>query len=58
MKEVESAKDLDEVIAAHRQFLETIMKRCLLDNGSQSLLTQLRSIFDQIVKFETLQVRL
>lgn len=55
LKEVEIAKDLDEVIVAHRQFLETIMKRCLLDQGSQNLLTQLRSIFDQIVIFETLK---
>ncbi|XP_039269146.2 gamma-tubulin complex component 3 homolog [Styela clava] len=55
LKRVESAKDLDEVIVAHRQFLEAIMKRCLLDQGSQNLLTQLRSIFDQIVLFETLK---
>ncbi|CAK8695080.1 unnamed protein product [Clavelina lepadiformis] len=52
---LKAAKDFDEVIAAHHAFLECLMKRCLLDESSSNLLMQLRSIYDQIVKFELLQ---
>uniref|UniRef100_H2ZAA7 Uncharacterized protein n=1 Tax=Ciona savignyi TaxID=51511 RepID=H2ZAA7_CIOSA len=54
-EKLEESKDLDEVITAHHDFLQSLMKRCLLDQGSSNLLMQLRSIFDQIVKFEHLQ---
>nr|XP_002131421.1 gamma-tubulin complex component 3 homolog [Ciona intestinalis] len=54
-EKLEQSKDLDEIITAHHDFLQSLMKRCLLDQPSSNLLMQLRSIFDQIVKFEHLQ---
>ncbi|KAM9328649.1 gamma-tubulin complex component 3 [Pholidichthys leucotaenia] len=52
---VQQAQDLDHIIAAHEFFLDTIISRCLLDNNSRSLLNQLRSIFDQIIEFQSAQ---
>ncbi|XP_019959482.1 gamma-tubulin complex component 3 [Paralichthys olivaceus] len=52
---VQQAQDLDHIIAAHEVFLDTIISRCLLDNNSRSLLNQLRSIFDQIIEFQSSQ---
>ena len=54
-KKLEEAKNFDSVIKAHKNFLDTLMKRCLLDQTSNHLLRQLRTIFDQIVKFEIMQ---
>lgn len=54
-KKLEEAKNFDSVIQAHKNFLDTLMKRCLLDQPSNHLLRQLRTIFDQIVKFEHMQ---
>lgn len=54
-KQVHQAKDLDDIIAAHEVFLDTIISRCLLDNNSRSLLNQLRAIFDQIIEFQNAQ---
>lgn len=82
VKNVKSAKDLDDVIAAHEQFLKTVLARALLDEDSevvdfvafprfirigqrwryftkfQSLLTQLRTIYDVIIQFESVQNKL
>lgn len=52
---VRQAQDLDHIIAAHEIFLDTIISRCLLDNNSRSLLSQLRAIFDQIIEFQGVQ---
>uniref|UniRef100_A0A672ZJC2 Uncharacterized protein n=1 Tax=Sphaeramia orbicularis TaxID=375764 RepID=A0A672ZJC2_9TELE len=52
---VQQAQDLDHIIAAHDVFLDTIISRCLLDNNSRSLLNQLRTIFDQIIEFQSAQ---
>ncbi|KAA8579819.1 hypothetical protein FQN60_006912 [Etheostoma spectabile] len=52
---VQQAQDLDHIIAAHDMFLDSIISRCLLDNNSRSLLTQLRAIFDQIIEFQSAQ---
>lgn len=54
-KRVNKANDLDHIISAHEVFLDTILKRSLLDEESQPLLTQLRVIFDLIVQFEGMQ---
>ena len=35
VKRVEAAKDLDQVIDAHDQFLEKVTAQCLLDTQSQ-----------------------
>ncbi|KAL7369732.1 hypothetical protein ABVT39_007090 [Epinephelus coioides] len=52
---VQQAQDLDHIIAAHEVFLDSVISRCLLDNNSKSLLTQLRAIFDQIIEFQNAQ---
>ncbi|XP_065177544.1 gamma-tubulin complex component 3-like isoform X1 [Sycon ciliatum] len=51
-KKVEAAKDLDEVIAAHNRFLDDVTVRCLLTESSQDMLTKLRAIFDEVVRFQ------
>uniref|UniRef100_T1JNK7 Uncharacterized protein n=1 Tax=Strigamia maritima TaxID=126957 RepID=T1JNK7_STRMM len=57
-RKVKSAEDLDEIIAAHEEFLETIMARALLDDESKELLTQLRAIYDLIIQLQTIQEQL
>uniref|UniRef100_A0A674DYQ4 Tubulin gamma complex component 3 n=1 Tax=Salmo trutta TaxID=8032 RepID=A0A674DYQ4_SALTR len=52
---VEKAQDLDHIIAAHEEFLDSVISRCLLDTNSRSLLNQLRAIFDQIIEFQSAQ---
>lgn len=54
-KRVQQAQDLDQIIAAHDTFLDSVISRCLLDNSSRSLLNQLRAIFDQIIEFQSAQ---
>ncbi|XP_033096143.1 gamma-tubulin complex component 3 homolog [Anneissia japonica] len=54
-KQVTGAEDLDHVISAHEVFLDTIIKRSLLDPESTRLLTQLRAIFDLIIQYQTAQ---
>lgn len=55
MAQVGGAEDLDEVIEAHQQFLEKIMRQCLLDAASQPILTRLRAIYDLIIMFQQKQ---
>lgn len=52
VKKVEAAEDLDQVIEAHDSFLEQITTQCLLDPGSQPILTRLRAIFDLVIMFQ------
>ena len=47
---------MDQLISAHFEFLDTIIKRSLLDPKSTNILTQLRLLLDQIIKFQTIQV--
>ncbi|XP_072034595.1 LOW QUALITY PROTEIN: gamma-tubulin complex component 3 homolog [Amphiura filiformis] len=54
-KKVTAAEDLDHIIAAHEVFLDTIIRRALLDQQSRPLLTQLRAIFDLIIQFQGTQ---
>ncbi|XP_071493935.1 gamma-tubulin complex component 3 homolog [Diadema antillarum] len=51
-KNVTEAADLDQIIAAHELFLDTILRRALLDDKSRPLLNQLRVIFDLIIQFQ------
>lgn len=53
-KTLNDAKDLDHVIKAHHDFVNTLMKRCLLDRSSSDLLKGLRGIFGEILKFQIL----
>lgn len=48
-----TSKDLDELIAAHSEFLQTLNDGCFLTDRLWNNLKDLRSIFDQIVRFET-----
>ena len=56
VKQLKLAENLDEVIEAHNLFLETLIKRALLDERSRDILTQLRAIYDRIVEFSNIQV--
>ena len=58
MKQLRQAESLDEVIEAHEDFLQTLMKRSLLDERSRDLLTQLRAIYDRILEFNGIQNKL
>ncbi|XP_064473706.1 gamma-tubulin complex component 3-like isoform X2 [Ornithodoros turicata] len=52
---VEHAQDLDQIIKAHEEFLSTIMTRALLDTDSRDVLSELRSIFEQVLRFKQVQ---
>ena len=57
-KALGQSSNLDEVIDAHNEFIETLVKRALLDERSKDLLTQLRAIYDRIVEFQNIQNKL
>ncbi|KAG8184816.1 hypothetical protein JTE90_004914 [Oedothorax gibbosus] len=52
---ISSAHDLDEVIAAHENFLDTLLTRALLDEESLLIRTQLKAIYDLIIQFDKTQ---
>ena len=58
IKQLKHAENLDEVIEAHSEFLETLVKRALLDERSRDLLTQLRAIYDRILEVQPIQNKL
>jgi len=58
IKHLKSAENLDEVIDAHEEFLNSVIRRALLGEGSRDLLTQIRAIYDRIVEFDAVQSRL
>eukprot|EP00042_Codosiga_hollandica_P042747 m.395902 g.395902 ORF g.395902 m.395902 type:complete len:486 (-) comp56402_c0_seq3:19-1476(-) len=53
--DVENAKDIDCVIDAHSKFLKAITQHALLSPDSQNMLSQLRSIYDAIIRFQGIQ---
>lgn len=53
-EKLEEAKDMDQVIAANENFIETIVTQLLLDQKSKEIASELRTIFDLIVKISTL----
>lgn len=55
LKKVKDAEDLDQIIAAHQEFLDAITTRSLLHQESKDILTQLRTIFDLIIQFQDIQ---
>lgn len=55
LQKLSSAHDLDQVIAAHENFLDTLLTRALLDEESKDLLVQLRVIYDLIIDFQNIQ---
>jgi len=58
IKQLRQAESLDQVIEAHEEFLQTLLKRALLDDESRELLMQLRAIYDRILEFQGIQSRL
>jgi gamma-tubulin complex component 3 len=56
LRAIGRAADLDDVIAAHSSFLDTVVSRALLGADAQALRTQLRSICDLILQFQAAQV--
>lgn len=42
-KRVQQAQDLDQIIAAHDTFLDSVISRCLLDNSSRVTHTHTQS---------------
>lgn len=57
-KRLKSAENLDEVIDAHEEFLNSVIRRALLGELSRDLLTQIRAIYDRVVEFDAVQSRL
>ena len=57
MKHLKNAENLDEVIDAHEEFLNSVIRRALLGEGSRDLLTQIRAIYDRVVEFDSVQSR-
>merc|ERR1719336_2894359 len=57
-KQLGQSSNLDEVIEAHNEFIETLVKHALLDERSRDLLTQLRAIYDRILEFQSIQNKL
>ncbi|KFM81812.1 Gamma-tubulin complex component 3, partial [Stegodyphus mimosarum] len=55
LMKMSSAQDLDQVIAAHENFLDTLLTRAFLDEESLPLRTQLKAIYDLIVEFDKVQ---
>merc|ERR1719414_36271 len=58
IKQLKRAENLDEVIEAHNEFLETLVKRALLDDRSADLLNDLRAIYGRILEFQNIQNKL
>ena len=53
-EKLNEAKDMDDVIMANEQFLDTIISPLLLDTQSVEYASELRTIFDLIVKISSL----
>ncbi|KAF6165520.1 hypothetical protein GIB67_015843 [Kingdonia uniflora] len=51
--EMEAAKDLDDLLAAHEKYLHSILEKSLLGERSQILSKALFALFDLILKFRT-----
>ncbi|XP_024382207.1 gamma-tubulin complex component 3 [Physcomitrium patens] len=58
LEEMEEAHDLDELIAAHVKYLDSILEKALLDERSQLLCKTLFSLVDLILRFRAFADRL
>jgi len=52
------AKDLEQLIQAHQQYLRQIVRKALLGGSSTNLVSHLNKIFELILRFCYLQVQL
>eukprot|EP01018_Ginkgo_biloba_P005129 Gb_19455 [translate_table: standard] len=53
LDEMEEARDLDELIAAHEKYLNSIVEKSLLGERSQHLCKTLFAVFDLILRFRS-----
>ncbi|TMW63630.1 hypothetical protein Poli38472_002571 [Pythium oligandrum] len=51
VKDLKAAKDLDELISSHEDYLSTIREKGFMNESTRDLLNQLKVIFDTILKF-------
>ncbi|KAM7265131.1 hypothetical protein ACFE04_002814 [Oxalis oulophora] len=51
--EMEAAKDLDDLLAAHEKYLHSIIEKSLLEERSQTLYKSLFVLFDLILQFRS-----
>ena len=51
--EMESAKDLDDLLAAHEKYLHSIVEKSLLGERSQSLYKTLFVLLDLVLRFRS-----
>ena len=54
MDSISKATDLDSVMKHHEYFLKQVTSRCLLEPESRELLSNLRTIYELIISFESL----
>jgi gamma-tubulin complex component 3 len=53
IKQVQQAESLDDIIAAHENFLLTVKAGALLDDNSRELAIQLRTVYELILQLQT-----
>ncbi|PKA47028.1 Gamma-tubulin complex component 4 like [Apostasia shenzhenica] len=56
-EEMDASKDLDDLLAAHEKYLNSIVEKSLLGKKSQGILRNLFVLFDQILQFRSLADR-
>ena len=47
--------DFDELVATHREFLDKLVKACLLAKENKTIFGKMRSTFDRIQQFSEIQ---
>jgi len=58
VKQIDTAQTLEDVIQAHEEFLTTLQSRALLDSRKLEMRNQLRTIYDRILEFQSIQEKL
>lgn len=58
VKQINTAQTLEDVIQAHDEFLTTLQSRALLDSRKLEMRNQLRTIYDRILEFQSIQEKL
>lgn len=53
LEEMDAAKDLDDLLAAHEKYLNSIMEKSLLGERSQDIIKTLFKLFDLILRFRS-----
>jgi len=58
VKHIDTAETLQDVIQAHEEFLSTLIARQFLTKETEHIKTQLRTIYDRILEFQSIQEKL